>query len=185
MIPLGRCLGRLWLQLSGVLFLLFCLSSDISTLLSQSVHLDRYCVACNYSINMAASENVSPPPSPLKIRVGILPRHRVCDLSGRVPFQISGNVARVTLSDSPIDYENHHTRVTVLRKGTVLDAPGALASGLFEIVVKDAYDRLGENAQPIPIPQYGGEGDKDANEIVITRARGSPWVSQNGHCSAS
>jgi hypothetical protein len=94
-------------QLSGVLFLLFCLSPDTSTLLSHSVHLDRHCVACKYSINMAASENVSPPPSPLKIRVGILPRHRFCDLSGRVPFQISGNVARVTLSDSPIDYENH------------------------------------------------------------------------------
>jgi hypothetical protein len=172
-------------QLSGVLFLLFCLSSDTSTLLSHSVHLDRHCVACKYSINMAASENVSPPPSPLKIRVGILPRHRFCDLSGRVPFQISGNVARVTLSDSPIDYENHHTRVTVLRKGTVLDVPGALASGLLEIVEKDAYDRLGENAQPIPIPQYDEEVDKDANEIIVIGAGGSPRVSQNGHRSAS
>jgi hypothetical protein len=152
-------------QLSGVLFLLFCLS-DISTLLSQSVHLDRYCVACKYSINMAASENVSPPPSPLKIRVGILPRHRVCDLSGRDPFQISGNVARVTLSDRPIDYENHHMRVTILRKGTILDVPGALASDLFGIVEKDAYDRLGENAQPIPIPQYDDEVDKDATKSL-------------------
>src|SRR5271170_6034987 len=95
---------------------------------------------------MALSEETA---MPFKLHLGLnldLPR-RVCDLSGRVPFQVVAQISRTRQGD----VQKQETPVSVLADGTPLDIPSALQNGILRIQPMKSFRSVDEDAEPIEI----------------------------------
>jgi hypothetical protein len=95
---------------------------------------------------MALSEETAIP-FKLHLRLNLdLPR-RVCDLSGRVPFQVVAQISRTRQGD----VQKQETPVSVLADGTPLDMLSALQNGIFRILPMKSFHSVDEDAEPIEI----------------------------------
>ena len=95
---------------------------------------------------MALSEETT---IPFKLHLGLnldLPR-RVCDLSGRVPFQVVAQISRTRQGDM----QKQETPVSVLADGTPLDMLSALQKGILRILPMKSFRSVDEDAEPIEI----------------------------------
>jgi hypothetical protein len=95
---------------------------------------------------MALSEETA---MPFKLHLGLnldLPR-RVCDLSGRVPFQVVAQISRTRQGD----VQKQETPVSVLADETPLDIPSALQNGILRILPMKSPHNVDEDAEPIEI----------------------------------
>ena len=95
---------------------------------------------------MALSEETAIPFT-LHLRLNLdLPR-RVCDLSGRVPFQVVAQISRTRQGD----VQKQETPVSVLADGTPLDILSALQNGIIRILPMKSFRNVDEDAEPIEI----------------------------------
>src|SRR5271155_5023367 len=91
---------------------------------------------------MALSEETAIP-FKLHLRLHLdLPR-RVCDLSGRVPFQVVAQISRTRQGD----VQKQETPVSVLADGTPLDIPSALQNGILRILPMKSFHSVDESRQ--------------------------------------
>ena len=95
---------------------------------------------------MALSEQTAKP-FKLHLRLNLSLPRRVCDLSGRVPFQVVAEISRTR----PGDVQKQETPVSVLADGTPLDIPSALQNGILRIMPMRSFHNVDEDAEPIEI----------------------------------
>jgi hypothetical protein len=95
---------------------------------------------------MALSEEIATP-FMLRLHLSLKLPRRVCDLSGRVPFQVVAQIWRTR----PGDVQKRETPVSVLADGTPLDIPSALQKGILRILPMKSFHDVDEDAEPIEI----------------------------------
>jgi hypothetical protein len=71
----------------------------------------------------------------------------VCNLSGRVPFKVVGQISRTRQGDE----QKQETPVSVLADGNPLDIPSALQNGILRILPMKSFHDVDKDAEPIEI----------------------------------
>jgi hypothetical protein len=110
---------------------------------------------------MALSEEAAMP-FKLHLRLNLdLPR-KVCDLSGRVPFQIVAQISRTRQGD----VQKQETPVSVLADGTPLDMLSALQNGTLRILPMKSFRCVDEDAEPIEILPFPERSAADTPSVL-------------------
>jgi hypothetical protein len=95
---------------------------------------------------MALSEQTAMP-FELHLRLHLTLPRKVCDLSGRVPFEVIAQIRRTRQGDE----QKQEALVSVLADETPLDIPNALQTGIPRILPMRSFHNVDEDAEPIKI----------------------------------
>jgi hypothetical protein len=125
---------------------------------------------------MALSEETAIP-FKLHLRLNLDLPHRVCDLSGRVPFQVVAQISRTR----PGDVQKQETPVSVLADGTPLDIPSALQNGILRILPMKSFHNVDKDAEPIEILPSPERLAADTPS-VLNLGPASKLIRQRPHC---
>jgi hypothetical protein len=121
---------------------------------------------------------LSEAPLPFKLHLHLhltLPR-KVCDLSGRIPFQVIAEISRTRHGD----LQKHETPVSVLAEGSLLDIPSALQNGLLRIVPMMSLHKVEEGAKAteiLPSPEISTA----ASQKIVDLGKGSKLRKRTPH----
>ncbi|KAF2180096.1 hypothetical protein K469DRAFT_715714 [Zopfia rhizophila CBS 207.26] len=92
-------------------------------------------------------------------------KHRVCDLSGRLPFELTVRVSRMMIAGYEKDCEKHEQPVTIAMKGFIIDLYASISNGTPKFVEMKSWNTPKENFSPVQLSISGSPKVQDVIEI--------------------